>query len=489
MQRVVNAVSPGEKPDYVQLAQEMGKRRLARRDAVPEDLDRYMGTLPGRRILGRESNGNSCWTKEPHVLKMAYPENGLVSIRFGMKFSKRGSSRIEGKKARIETTDIYNAVRKARHVWEGYVGDIAKRDRLLRKTEMIHAHIKCRGKGYSDADFEKRVASLGRIFRSVKRYTSDLNEEGKARFAEARETLVAAEKTENRSVRMRLLYNACAKLVAFGNDFGVWRDEQAIYTKMFNQLRERTLRAERDARLLKLLCRWEKMLGGNLGHAAMNVWKKDAQFAKTMVELSEKLKWGDGKRERWLTLGMEKIARTRPEGCAHLLKPLPAKGGQKHWIDAEMEAMGLAEQVAILRNGQGKSVWLKGEEYWVRAAVLIIAKRLAEQGYDEEIKGKYSIVRSNLRDAYLILKSADDAGWCEALKSASKEVELGAKMLLVNNPLYAAEQLAEEPEAYLTAEKKKNASILKYVQEGAKLIERRNLERAAYCFGEAQKFL
>jgi hypothetical protein len=488
MQRMVTPVPAAQKLDYVQLADQRRAQRRNHLESIDTDLDRYCRSLPGKNVVGKDGEGAPAITKEPHILKMAYQENGLVSIRFGLKFSRRGRRVIEGEKVGIQTTDIYRAVRKARHVWEGYEADIKKREGLLRKTEIIQFHFKCRGKGYLDNDFEKRIASLGRIFKKVKKYTSGLNEEGKARFEEAKAMLIASEHAENRSEKMRILFNACAKLVAFGNDFGIWRDEEVVYMKMFNQLRERALRSERDRRLGHSLCKWEGALCEKQKWAVMNVWKKDAQFAKVMDELSEKLQWGEKKRARWLVAGIEKLAKASGKGCAHFVVHLPTANGKKHWIDEGMDSLNLAKEIELLGKGERFSAGMLGETYWIKAAVLISAKKLAEKGYDDGWKGKYSIVQ-NMNEAYVILRDAPEEKWCEALKSASKEVELGARMLLVDNPFYAAQQLAEGPETYLTLEKKKNASILKYVQEGAKLVGRGNPGRAAYCFGEAQKLL
>lgn len=98
---------------------------------------------------------------------------------------------------------------------------------------------------------------------------------------------------ENALERSRCVVGACAKLTAFRNRYGGWRDREAGRLLAWNSIREGSLRALRDSYLKNLLKHYFSILNNDrLRFAAVANWRYDVERRGILLKLRNSVENG-----------------------------------------------------------------------------------------------------------------------------------------------------------------------------------------------------
>lgn len=204
------------------------------------------------------------------------------------------------KKQVVIVTDIFRAVRLCKHLREGYDAEIKKKNCMLKELEKINAEmneLQIRG-NVKKEELAFFLSQLSSYYETSKRWKSSTKLLAKKYFEDALTYLKDGMETNEGHRRNILLIGACAKLTAFRNRFGYWRDKSIGKLQAWNSLRECSLRAKRDGYLKSLVEDYIRLLQNTkLAFAALRIWRNDLWFLGHLAIIKEaieqKKKYGE----------------------------------------------------------------------------------------------------------------------------------------------------------------------------------------------------
>ncbi len=272
------------------LAEKMKTKRMIGRTALLDEgrnAALMLGRIPGAPYSGKDAEGQPFPTKAPNNLKMRLLPAG-VEIKFRREESGKidevfaEGMRIPRKSVTVKTS-IFRAVRSLKHVCEGYEAEFKRRDRVLAEIEKINAELSLNGAKMDGAQIHQIEERIDAVMEGISQDVAAVKKLGEFKidevfgYLEPARYLTGFEKTA-------MIAAACAKLVAFRNRYGEWRDRQAAGSMAYNKLRECSLRKERDNFLSHLLNGWADFIE-KYQYAAPKMWKRDLENAKKIREL------------------------------------------------------------------------------------------------------------------------------------------------------------------------------------------------------------
>ncbi len=206
-------------------------------------------------------------SKKLGIYELTGKGTGLLRIHF----------RIEGHgPKRLNTMDVYRAVRQSRHIQEGYVQELKKNDALLWKVGKENLIIAA--ESMNEKAVETAIGNLQEVYDSLKGLRVPKKKFSRKQLADAIKLL--REALEDKRINMQKVNWACTKLVSFRVRYGNWRDEEIRKTSEYSKLREYALRKLRDDALLRNISNWVRYLGKEKrGFQMKTLWKRDLEFS------------------------------------------------------------------------------------------------------------------------------------------------------------------------------------------------------------------
>ncbi len=251
----------GKKPGRVAAGMET-QRKLKRKGFRPEFKDLVEeGIAPdGSKIRTRPM-------KKLGIYEPLGKKNGLLRIHF----------RVGGHgPKRINTMDVFRAVRQANHIQEGYLEEIRKNDAMLwriGKENLIIA-----AESMDEKTIRGTIENLQEVFDSLKGLRVPEKKFSKKQLGDS--IALLREALEEKRINMQKVNWACTKLFSFRIRYGNWRDREIVAISEYSKLRGYALRRMRDEWLLENISNWVRYLGEEKGGFRMKaLWKRDLAFS------------------------------------------------------------------------------------------------------------------------------------------------------------------------------------------------------------------
>jgi len=296
------------------LAIERRKKRQVLIDQLPLQAG-LLARLKGEDQKGIDENGKPQKTKAPEtfnvkikwgVLKNGcrYPSSVMIKFKkndpeymatFGLKETEKRiktGQRITKKTVEVNT-DIFHAVRACKHLREGYQKELEQNSGFLTDVEKLNARLSELHKrggisAWELSMFLNDINGPGGLLERTSGWKNFGKRIAKDYLTAAAELLNKAALTENPLERSRFVVGACAKITAFRNRLGEWRDREVGNLLAWNHLRECSLRAVRDSHINALVDHCLCLLKDErLRFAAVKVWKRDMQHLGMLLKIKE----------------------------------------------------------------------------------------------------------------------------------------------------------------------------------------------------------
>ncbi len=262
-------MGPKPKRSAKKTATGMRRLRFSRRSVLLNDVDivsEMQGSLSGIVSRGRNAGGEAVLTRKPEDLRMKIRSPRDVTV-----WTKRERTELVGRKTPLfgkipkrnvsSRTNIYRAMRMLKHIIESARNEIEKRDEVLEKIERINSRLYEKQNRISSDELSSMLAELNttgatlrRKISACKRLAFYMLEDSGSMLSDFRSI-----SSELRGKQLNVA-RACAKLTAFRNRYGRWRDEQVGKIIAYNYLRACSLRTHRDEEVVTSIKKLAKRL-------------------------------------------------------------------------------------------------------------------------------------------------------------------------------------------------------------------------------------
>lgn len=299
---------------------------------------KILAVLNGEEKEGKDEFGNKQKTKSPWafnvkivegslgnkahypkmiLLKMKRDNNYLIHL-FGLKEieneMKKGKS--SPKKTITIMTDIFRAVRLCKHLRESYQKEIKEKNKFLEEAEFLNAELsELQKKGGIQADelktFLEKIEGENGFIKKTTGWKAAEKLLAKDYLKGVSDFLKKAIETKNAGERSCFVAAACAKMTAFRNRLGEWRDKKIGKLLAWNFLRECSLRKVRDDYLHTLFDDFMRLIKNEkLRFAVVRNWKDDMLYYNMLLNAEKAIDEGKSYGEvRALIVELYKISK------------------------------------------------------------------------------------------------------------------------------------------------------------------------------------
>ena len=333
----INKTADNAKEIAERLASERKFKQLVLFDEQPLQT-KLLAVLKGEDKYGRDEFGNKQKTKSPGAFnvkivegslgnKARYPKMILLKMKrdnsqlihsLGLKEiendMKKGKD--SPKKTITIATDIFRAVRLCKHLREGYQKEINEKNKFLEEAEFFNAELsELQRRGGIKVDelkiFLEKIDGESGFIKKTAGWKTAEKLLAKDYLEGASDFLKKAIETDNGSERSRFVAAACAKMTAFRNRLGEWRDKKIGKFSAWNFLRECSLRKVRDDYLKTLFDDFLRIIRNEkLRFAAVTNWNTDMRYYNMLLKAEQAIDEGKSYGEvRALLVELYKISR------------------------------------------------------------------------------------------------------------------------------------------------------------------------------------
>jgi len=188
--------------------------------------------------------------------------------------------------------DIYGAVRSLKHLRVSYRTELNKNEAFFKTLDSLHSLLASKGSGLKNEDLQKIANELEGDVEDLSKKRSAYKLLARWKLEDVPGMLREASESADFFRRSNTIGAACAKLVAFKNRFGKWRERQVFNISGYNRAREEGLRRVRDSRLRDFLIessiKLESENGFGVASTIVSDWDAIQKIRKARNRITER---------------------------------------------------------------------------------------------------------------------------------------------------------------------------------------------------------